>query len=45
MDGVLTLYEIIHETKVKKQNGLVVNLDFEKAYNKVNWEFLFNCME
>jgi hypothetical protein len=30
----------IHELKRKRKNGLVLKLDFEKAYGKVNWALL-----
>lgn len=36
MSGILTLHEILHETKVKKEVGIILKLDFEKAYDKVN---------
>ncbi|CAN6252305.1 unnamed protein product [Urochloa humidicola] len=45
MEGVLSLHEILHDTKQKKKDGLVVKLDFEKAYDKINWEFLFDCLQ
>lgn len=45
MDGVMALHEILHDTKVKKKDGLVLKLDFEKAYDKINWNFLFKCIE
>jgi hypothetical protein len=45
MNGVLALHEILHETKRRKEKGIILKLDFEKAYDKVNWEFLFNCLE
>jgi hypothetical protein len=44
MDGVLSLHEIIHEVKRKKQNGVIFKVDFEKAYDKVNRNFLHNMM-
>jgi hypothetical protein len=44
MDGVLSLHEIIHEVKRKKQNAVIFKVDFEKAYDKVNWKFLHNMM-
>ena len=43
MDGVLSLHYIIYHTHVKKQTGLILKLDFEKAYDKVNWDFLTEC--
>jgi hypothetical protein len=39
-EGVLALHEICHELRVRKQRGLILKLDFEKAYDRVNWEFL-----
>jgi hypothetical protein len=40
LEGVVTLYEVIHELKTKQQEGIILMLDFEKSYGKVNWEFL-----
>ena len=45
MDGIMSLHEIINDTKYQKQNGVILKLDFEKAYDKVNWRFLFKCLE
>ena len=44
MDGVLSLHELLNYTHVKKQCGAVLKLDFEKASDKVNWEFLLECL-
>jgi hypothetical protein len=40
MEGVIVLHEMIHELHKKKQNGLILKIDFEKAYNKINWPFV-----
>jgi hypothetical protein len=40
LDGALALQEIIHEMKSKKLGGILLKPDFEKAYDRVNWEFL-----
>jgi hypothetical protein len=45
MCRVLTLHEILHETKQRKECGVVLKLDFEKAYDKVNWTLLFTCLK
>jgi hypothetical protein len=39
LEGLVILHETIHELKRKKQNGLILKLDFEKACDKVNWTF------
>jgi hypothetical protein len=36
MDGVVSLNEIFHEVKKKTHSGVVLKIDFEKAYDKVN---------
>ena len=43
MDGVNLLQEILKESKRKKRQGVVLKLDFEKAYDKVDWRFLLEC--
>jgi hypothetical protein len=35
LDGVVTLHETVHELHSKKLNGVMLKLDFEKAYDKV----------
>lgn len=45
MTGVLSLHEIMHQTKITGKVGIILKLDFEKAYDKVNWEFMFKCIK
>jgi hypothetical protein len=40
MEGVVVLHETIHELHKKKQHGVILKLDFEKAYNKLKWPFI-----
>jgi hypothetical protein len=44
MDGVLTLHEILHDVKIKKKDGLIFKLDFEKAYDNISWDFFFEML-
>jgi hypothetical protein len=39
LDGVVVLHEAVHELHSKKLNGVILKLDFEKAYDKVKWSF------
>jgi hypothetical protein len=45
LEGVVILRETIHEVHQKKQNGVILKIDFEKAYDKVKWSFLFQTLK
>jgi hypothetical protein len=45
LDGVVVLHEAVHEIHSKKLNGVILKLDFEKAYNKVKWSFLQQALK
>lgn len=40
LEGVTVLHEMIHELHKKTIDGVIIKLDFEKAYDKVKWNFL-----
>jgi hypothetical protein len=40
LDGALSLHEIIHELKTRNSKAILLKLDFEKAYDRVSWQFL-----
>jgi hypothetical protein len=44
MEGVCVLHEVLHEVKKKKMSGVLFKVDFEKAYDNVNWAFLYNVL-
>lgn len=41
MEGVALLHETVHQLEVTKKSGLLFKIDFEKAYDKVKWPFLY----
>ncbi|WVZ96894.1 hypothetical protein U9M48_042474, partial [Paspalum notatum var. saurae] len=40
MEGAVVLHETLHELHKKNLNGVIFKIDFEKAYDKVRWDFL-----
>ena len=40
MESVVCAHEILHEVKKSNKPGLVLKLDYEKAYDRVSWEFI-----
>jgi hypothetical protein len=45
LDGVVTLHETVHELHQKNMNGVIFQIDFDKAYDKVKWPFLFQVLK
>lgn len=37
--------EVVHSIKRKEMDGIVLKLDFEKIFDSVNWDFLFEVLE
>ena len=36
LEGVVVLHEVLHELIISKQRGVILKIDFEKAYDRVN---------
>lgn len=45
LEGVVLIHEILHELDRSKEKGIVLKLDFKKAYDKVRWPFLVEVLE
>jgi hypothetical protein len=44
LESVVNAHEVIHEIHSKKEQGLVLKIDYEKAYDKVNLDFLYEVL-
>jgi hypothetical protein len=44
IDGVLALHEILHDTRIKKKDGLILKLDFEKHTTSLVGTFCMNVL-
>lgn len=45
LEGCVILHETLHELKRKGEKGVIFKIDFEKAYDRVNWGFLYEVMK
>jgi hypothetical protein len=44
LEGMVVLHEVLHELHRTKARGLILKIDFEKAYDRVRWDFLEKVM-
>lgn len=44
-DNIMLVNEVIHAMKVRKIDGLIVKLDFAKAYDSIDWSCLLHVMK
>ncbi|GJW28722.1 reverse transcriptase domain, reverse transcriptase zinc-binding domain protein [Tanacetum coccineum] len=45
LDGVIIANEMVEFLKKNRRKGLIFKVDFEKAYDSLNWRFLFDIMK
>jgi hypothetical protein len=43
LESVVAAHEIIYEVHRNKESGVILKLDYEKAYGRVNWDSLRRC--
>lgn len=44
LDGVMITKEVIHQCKCTDHKSYLLKLDFEKAYDTVNWDHLLEVL-
>jgi hypothetical protein len=45
MDNIIQAHEIIHTLKLHKRGGMLIQLDLEKAYDKISWHYMIKTLE
>ena len=45
LESVVVAHEIVHSVHSSKEPGVIIKLDYEKAYDRVNWDFLFEVLK
>lgn len=41
---IVCAHEILYQVRLTKQKNILIKLDFEKAFDNVNWEFLLEIL-
>jgi hypothetical protein len=44
LEGVVVAHEIVHSLHRTKEPGVIIKLDYEKAYGRLNLDFLFEIL-
>lgn len=45
LESVVAAHEILHKVHRKKESGIILKLDYEKAYDRVSWDFLGDMLK
>ena len=44
-ENTRAIYDILHLTKNRQIPGMLLLVDFEKAFDSVSWKFMYNCLK
>ena len=44
-DGLRIILDVMDETDINKKEGLLVTIDFEKAFDSLSWDYLFKAIK
>jgi hypothetical protein len=45
MDNIIEAHEIIHTLKLQKREGMLIQLDLAKSYDKISWHYMIKTLE
>jgi Reverse transcriptase (RNA-dependent DNA polymerase) len=45
MDNIICAFEVLHQVKISKTKDVLFKIDFEKAFDRVHWDFLLKTLK
>jgi hypothetical protein len=45
LESIVVAHELVHSIHKSKEPGVIIKLDYEKAYDRVNLDFLMKIVE
>jgi len=44
-DGMRAILDIVEETVLSNRDGMIITVDFQKAFDSLSWEYLFKALQ